>query len=139
VKEIPLRYVKANQVGIVLFVVLSFVLQQIWLLAALLVIQAAGLLTEGRLNPFIAVAKRVIRNKGTEMQAVELQRFNNILAILFLVLALLAFAIGWPIVGYAFSAMLLIAAGVALVGYCIGCTIYFQYKQFLAKRKIKTS
>jgi hypothetical protein len=136
-REIPMRYVKANQTGIVLGVILSFLFSQPWILAALWLIQVVGLLTEGRINLFVAIAKLVLTGKGKETQAVELQRFNNILAILFLTLALISFALGWPIVGYAFSAMMLLAASAALLGYCIGCTIYFWFKQLRAGRGIR--
>jgi cobalamin synthase len=135
-REVPMRYVKANQTGIVLTVVLSFLFQQPWLLAALWVIQVVGLLTEGRFNVFVAIAKLILKGKGQEMQAAELQRFNNVLAILFLTIALILFSFGWQIAGYIFSAMLLLAAGAALVGYCIGCTIYFWFKQLRAGRPI---
>lgn len=139
-KEIPMRYVKANQSGIVLLVIVSLLLQQPWIIAVLWVIQVAGLWTGGRFNPFVAIAKGLFPYRGNgETQAAELQRFNNVLAILFLTLSLLSHAIGWSIVGAIFSAFLLIAAGVALLGYCIGCTIYFQFKQFIARRKIKTT
>jgi hypothetical protein len=132
-----MRYVKSNQAGIVLFVILSLILQQPWILAALWFIQAVGLLTKGRLNLFIAIAKLVFKHKGTETQAFELQRFNNVLAVLFLTFATVFFGAGWQIAGYVFSAMLLVAAGAALLGYCIGCTIYFQYKQLLARRRVQ--
>jgi cobalamin synthase len=135
-REVPMRYVKANQTGIVLTVVLSFLFQQPWLLAALWVIQVVGLLTEGRFNVFVAIAKLILKGKGQEMQAAELQRFNNVLAILFLTIALILFSFGWQIAGYIFSAMLLLAAGAALLGYCIGCTIYFWFKQLRAGRSI---
>jgi hypothetical protein len=133
-REIPMRYVKANQLGIVITVVLSFLFSQAWLLAILWIIQVLGLLTEGRFNLFVAIAKQVLRDKGEETQAAELQRFNNILAIVFLTLALLSFSLGWEIVGYAFSAMLLLAASAALLGFCIGCTLYFWIKQLKAGR-----
>lgn len=137
-REVPMRYVKANQAGIVLSVILFFLLHQWWILAALWAIQLGGLLTEGKLNVFVQIAKRVIKNKGEETQAVELQRFNNTLAVLFLTLALVSFALGWEIVGYAFAAMLLLAAGAALIGFCIGCTIYFWIKQIRAGRFRRT-
>jgi hypothetical protein len=133
-REIPMRYVKANQLGIVITVVLSFLFSQAWLLAILWIIQVLGLLTEGRFNLFVAIAKQVLRDKGEETQAAELQRFNNILAIVFPTLALLSFSLGWEIVGYAFSAMLLLAASAALLGFCIGCTLYFWIKQLKAGR-----
>ncbi|MCC3377621.1 DUF4395 domain-containing protein [Cohnella sp. REN36] len=138
-REIPLPYIKSNQAGIVLFVVLSFVLSQPWLLAALWLVQVVGLLTQGRGNVFVLIAKPFLNPEGKETQAAELTRFNNSLAVLFLTLSLLAFALGWNVVGYIFAAMLIAAAGAALLGYCVGCTIYFQYKQFKARRRITPS
>jgi hypothetical protein len=138
-REVPMRYVKANQTGIVISVVLSFLFQQPWILAALWAIQLLGLLTEGRFSLFVIIAKLVLKDKGQETQAVELQKFNNTLAVLFLTASLISFALDWQIAGYAFASMLLIAASVALLGYCIGCTIYFWFKQIRAGRGIRRS
>jgi hypothetical protein len=138
-REVPIRYVKANQTGIVISVVLSFFFQQQWILAALWAIQLLGLLTEGRFSLFVIIAKLVLKDKGQETQAVELQKFNNTLAVLFLTASLISFALDWQIAGYAFASMLLIAASVALLGYCIGCTIYFWFKQIRAGRGIRRS
>ncbi|MET1175219.1 DUF4395 domain-containing protein [Paenibacillus amylolyticus] len=135
-REVPMRYVKANQVGIVLFVLLSFVFNPIVVLGALWSIQVVGLASSGKLNLFVQIGKAVLTGKGTETQAVELQRFNNILAVLFLSLALISFSLGWVATGYVFSVMLLAAASAALLGYCVGCTVYFWYKQLRAGRKI---
>lgn len=135
-REVPMRYVKANQVGIVLFVLLSFVFNPLVVLGALWSIQVVGLASSGKLNLFVQIGKGVLTGKGTETQAVELQRFNNILAVLFLSLALISFSLGWVAAGYAFSVMLLAAASAALLGYCVGCTVYFWYKQLRAGRKI---
>ncbi|MDK8193735.1 DUF4395 domain-containing protein [Paenibacillus sp. UMB7766-LJ446] len=135
-REVPMRYVKANQIGIVLFVVLSFLFNQPLILGALWIIQVVGLVSGGKLNLFVQIAKAVLTGKGTETQAVELQRFNNILAVLFLTLALISFGLGWQVAGYIFSSMLLLAASAALLGYCVGCTVYFWYKQLRAGRKI---
>jgi hypothetical protein len=55
-REVPMRYVKANQTGIVISVVLSFLFQQPWILAALWAIQLLGLLTEGRFSLFVIIA-----------------------------------------------------------------------------------
>lgn len=126
--EIPMPYIKANQTGIVLFVIASFLLTP-WLLAALWLIQITGLLSGGRLNLFIRAAKPYLKIQGKETQAVELARFNNTLAVMFLTLSVLSHALGWTIASYVFAAMLLAAASAALLGYCIGCTIYYQFKQ----------
>ncbi|MEK4272345.1 DUF4395 domain-containing protein [Paenibacillus sp. FSL R7-0026] len=135
-REVPMRYVKANQVGIVLFVLLSFVFNPLVVLGLLWIIQVVGLASSGKLNLFVQIGKAVLTGKGTETQAVELQRFNNILAVLFLSLALISFSLGWVAAGYVFSVMLLAAASAALLGYCVGCTVYFWYKQLRAGRKI---
>ncbi len=135
-REIPMPYIKANQTGIVLVVLLSFLLRQPWLLAALWAIQAIGLLTGGRWNLFIRLAKPYLRTEGRETQAAELAKFNNSLAVLFLTLSLLSHALGWTVAGYAFAVMLLLAASAALLGYCIGCTVYFQYKRLARKAKL---
>lgn len=135
-KEIPMSYIKANQAGIVLFVALTFATRQPWLLGLLLAVQLAGLLL--RWNLFVQAAKPFLRTDG-ETQAAELQRFNNVLAVLFLLLSVLSFSVGWTAAGYVFAGMLLAAAGTALLGYCIGCTVYFQYKQFLARRRLNRS
>ena len=134
-KEIPEPYVKANQIGIVLFVILTAVFDQPYLLLALLVIQVVGLLT-GK-NLFVLLAKPFLKVKGAPTQAQELQRFNNTLAVIFLTLSLLSFLIQLPFLGYIFAAMLFLAAFAAICGYCIGCTVYFQYKQFKARRKLR--
>ena len=126
--EIPMPYIKANQAGIVLFVIASFLFTP-WILLALWLIQIVGLLTGGRFNLFVRAAKPWLKVAGKETQAAELARFNNSLAVIFLTLSVLSFALGWSVATYAFAAMLLAAAGAALLGYCIGCTIYYQFKQ----------
>lgn len=126
--EIPMPYIKANQTGIVLFVIASFLLTP-WLLAALWLIQITGLLTGGGFNLFIRAVKPWLKTQGKDTQAAELARFNNALAVIFLTFSVLFFALGWTIASYVFAFMLLAAASAALLGYCIGCTIYYQFKQ----------
>ncbi|MFC3803697.1 DUF4395 domain-containing protein [Cohnella sp. GCM10012308] len=138
-KEVPMPYIKSNQTGIVLFAVLSFFFAPLWLLAILWLIEVVGLATGGKYNLFVRIAKPWLKTAGKETQALELARFNNTLAVTFLSLAVLSFSLGWTIAGYAFAVMLLAAAGAALLGYCIGCTVYFQYKQLLERRRIRHS
>ncbi|WP_261300916.1 DUF4395 domain-containing protein [Paenibacillus andongensis] len=135
-KEVPISYVKANQTGIVLFVLLAFAFQWTWLVTLLWVIQVLGLVGGGKWNLFVAVSKRFLSRSGTETQAAELTRFNNALAVLFLSLSLAFFAFGLNMVGYIFTGFLLLAAGAALLGYCIGCTIYYRYKQFIVRQRV---
>lgn len=135
--EIPMPYIKANQAGIVVFTIVALLLQQPWILAVLWVIQVIGLVPGKQWNLFVRLAKPFLPTEGRETQAAELQRFNNILAVSFLTLSLLSFAIGWTIAANVFAGMLITAAGVALLGYCIGCTMYYWYKQIIARRKLR--
>ncbi|MBP1961728.1 DUF4395 domain-containing protein [Paenibacillus aceris] len=137
-REVPISFVKANQTGIVVFVLLALAFQWPWLVAILWVIQVLGLAGGAKWNVFV-VAFKIFSHKETavETQAQELTRFNNALAVLFLSLSLAAFAIGWAFAGYLFAGFLLLAAGAALLGYCVGCTIYFQYKQFVNRQRFK--
>ncbi|NEW06525.1 DUF4395 family protein [Paenibacillus sp. SYP-B3998] len=48
-------------------------------------------------------------------------------------------ALGWVVIGYVFTGFLLLAAGAALLGYCIGCKIYYPYKIFLNKQRSRRS
>lgn len=137
--EIPMRYVHANQIGIVIFVVAAIAFQQPYVLLALFLVQAVGFVAGIRANLFVAIVRAVLRrsvvDKG-QTQAAELTRFNNALALLFLAVSLVCFAIGWNIAGYVVAALLGCAALSALFGYCIGCTIYYQYKRLRAQRRI---
>lgn len=130
-------YVKANQTGIVLLLIAAFVFRQPWLIAVLWLIQLAGLLSGGKWNLFVGIAKPFLNTAKSQTQAAELQRFNNTLAVIFLTLSLASFALGWTIAAYVFAAFLFLAAGAALLGYCIGCTVYYWVKQVSARRRLK--
>ncbi|NIK78236.1 hypothetical protein FHS15_003374 [Paenibacillus castaneae] len=140
-KEIPIPYVRSNQAGIVIVLIVAISLQLPWLIAALWAIQLAGLLFGPKANLFIRIAQpflqRFIASAHTE--AAELLRFNNGLGIGFLTFSLLSLSLGWTVAGYIFAGMMGCAALAAILGYCIGCTIYFQFKQFRARKRIRQS
>jgi len=134
-KEIPLPLVKSNQIGIVLFAALAIALQSPWLLLALWLVQAAGFAFGPRANLFMRLARPLLRARlaTADTQAAELLRFNNGLGLLFLTAALVLFAAGLPAAAYVFAGFLLAAAFVALCGYCVGCVMYYQFKQLKYK------
>lgn len=139
-KEIPIVYVRSNQLGIVLTIIAALAFQLPWLIAALWIVQVVGLVLGPRGNLFIAAVIPLTAKWATsgKTEAAELQRFNNFLGVGFLTLSLLSFLPGWVTLGYVFAGMMGAAALAALLGYCIGCTIYFQFKQFRAKRLNRT-
>ncbi|MGO4179916.1 DUF4395 domain-containing protein [Paenibacillus sp. TAF43_2] len=135
-KEIPIPFVRSNQVGIVAVLLLAIGLQLPWLIAALWIIQIIGLIFGTKANLFIIAARPFLNGRisSAQTEAAELQRFNNSLGVGFLTFSLLSFMLGWSAAGYIFAGMMGAAALAAILGFCIGCTIYFQYKQFRARR-----
>ncbi|HBI05079.1 MAG TPA: DUF4395 domain-containing protein [Paenibacillaceae bacterium] len=137
-KEIPISKVRMNQWGIVLFVLLSIFLQSPWFIVGLLVIQGIGFVGGIKWNLFIRLTEPLQRKKeGKEKtESAELQRFNNGIALFLLTVSVLFFGIGWELAGYITALMVSVAAFVAICGFCIGCVIYFQFKQWKALRGI---
>lgn len=135
-KEIPIPYVRANQWGIVIFILSGILLQQFTLIVALLVIQLIGFLGGIQWNLFVQVAKPFLKDRlqHAQTEAQELQRFNNSIAIILLAAATLAHYTGLITISVILAGMVALAAFVAICGYCIGCTLYFQYKQWKLRR-----
>jgi hypothetical protein len=132
--DIPMPFVKANQIGIVAFILLATIFKMPFILILLWVIQITGAIFGS--NLFIQLAKLFVKVEGKETQARELQRFNLTLGILFLTLSILCFANNWIFAGYLFSWVLGVVALAAISGYCLGCTIYYQFKRIKSMRSI---
>lgn len=131
-KEIPIPYVRTNQAGIVLFVLLGIFLRQPALIIVLWLIQVVGLWLGARGNLFIRLVSPFLagRVKSAATEAAELQRFNNSIAVLLLTIAVLCFWLSpASIAGYIFAGMVALAAFIAICGFCVGCFLYFQFKQ----------
>ena len=64
----------------------------------------------------------------------EQQQFNQKLAVFFLAGGLFSFWAGWDAAGYAFTAMVGLSAFIAILGFCIGCFMLFQWKRFVHQR-----
>lgn len=134
-KEIPIFKVRSNQWGIVLFVLLSIVLQSPWFIVGLWVIQLIGFVGGIKWNLFNRITQPFQpKNNNGKTESAELQKFNNGIALFLLTLSVLFFAIGWEVAGYITALMVSVAAFVAICGFCIGCVIYFQFKQWKSLR-----
>jgi len=135
-QEIPLAKVRSNQIGIVIWIIVSIALDMPWLIAVLWLIQVLTLLLGSGANVFVTLleplAKAIYGTKHTE--AKELVRFNLSIGLTFLTLSLLCVSLQWKLAAYIIAGMMGAAALAALLGYCIGCTIYFQYKKYKALR-----
>ncbi|MEF3305052.1 DUF4395 domain-containing protein [Paenibacillus sp. GYB003] len=130
---IPRPLVRVNQWAIVLAVVLTWATGAYWILAVPLLAGAFGVIFD--FNPIMRLAKLFLRKPLTAYVPEDKagQQFNQVLAVTFLLLALLGFAFEWPVMAYAFSAMVAGAAFVAICGFCVGC--FVRYRWLLFRRK----
>lgn len=65
------------------------------------------------------------------------QRFNSTIASLCLSGGVSGFAAGLPVVDYIFTVMVALASFAAILGFCIGCFIHFQWNQYVYRKKQK--
>ncbi|OAS15651.1 DUF4395 domain-containing protein [Paenibacillus oryzisoli] len=133
VDEVPLHRVRGNQLGILLSIVTSVLAQQFWILAIPLIIQLISRSYGVKYNLFVRLFAPLFP-VSTRTESRELLRFNNLLAILFLIVTLTASLFNLMALAYITLSMLTIAVVLALSGFCFGCFIYFQWKQYLARR-----
>ena len=130
-REIPLIYIKSNQTGIVIFSTLAILFRQPVLIFILLGVELLGLLFGLKWNLFVQLSKLFIKNKfdKSKTQAAELTKFNNTLAVIFLLISTSFFIAGNSIAGYVVVGILNVVVVVALAGFCLGCFLYFQFKR----------
>ncbi|WP_159883672.1 DUF4395 domain-containing protein [Paenibacillus puerhi] len=131
-KEVPVPFVRTNQFGIVLFVAAAMLLQAPAWIAALWAVQVLTLWRGVQANLFVQLAAPLLKNRlaGAQTESRELQRFNNSIAVILLTLSLIGFWLdrdGWT--GYVFAGFVALAALVALLGFCVGCFMYYQWKR----------
>ncbi|MEC0183174.1 DUF4395 domain-containing protein [Paenibacillus peoriae] len=133
--SIPRPLVRANQWVIVLSVVFTWITGVYWVLAIPLVAGLLGVIFN--FNPVMRVAKLFLKKSPSSYMQEDRgqQRFNQLLAVFFLLVAWVGFIFQWSIVAYVFSAMVLVAAVVAILGFCIGCFILYQWSQYQYRRK----
>lgn len=119
----------------VVVLVAAFALQQPWLTTLVLALVLPGLIWGRQANLLAHLGRRIF---GASLaQAVREDRrliyFNNLLLVVMLGLAQPAFWLGQPMIGWALTGMVAAAAGLALAGYCIGCTLFYQFKLYQYK------
>lgn len=133
--SIPRPLVRTNQWVIVLSVLLSWVTGVYWILAVPLIAGLMGLVFD--FNPIMRMAKGFLKKDPSAYIPEDKgqQRFNQLLAVIFLLIALVSHIMHWTVFGYAASAMVCLAAFIAILGFCIGCFIHYQWSQFKARSR----
>ena len=136
VRTIPRPLVRTNQWFIVLSVLVTWFFDQPWVLAIPLSAGFMGLIFG--FNPIMKVASLFLKKSPTEYipEEWDQQQFNQVIAVSCLAIGLTSFLAGWQVVAYVFSAMVALAAVIAILGFCIGCFIRFQWQQYMNRKSV---
>lgn len=130
-KDIPINYIRTNQVILAVLTLSSIVLQNGWLLLVTFFFVITPLIIGSKGNISFYIAKRMFpKINGEKTEAAELQRFNQTIAATLLTIALLVYFLTASWIAWLFVGMVFAAVTVALMGYCVGCFFYFQWKKF---------
>ncbi|MEK3877502.1 MULTISPECIES: DUF4395 domain-containing protein [unclassified Paenibacillus] len=132
---IPRPLVKLNQAFIVISVLLALLTGLHWILALPLAAGLSGLIFG--YNPVIRLCSPLLTKPRSAyvLEDPEQQQFNQKIAVFCLAGGLVSFLAGWTIAGYIFTMMVGIAATVAILGFCIGCFIHYQWRMYTYRRK----
>jgi hypothetical protein len=128
--DIPMPIVKLNRWTLMIGVLVGFALQQPLVTTLLFLILLPAVLFGQKRSLMFQIGKRLFarQNLTAEREDRRLMRFNNSIALILFGVAQVAFLTGFTILGWVFSLMVATAAGVALVGFCFGCFLYYQFK-----------
>ncbi|SER26620.1 protein of unknown function [Gracilibacillus ureilyticus] len=131
--SIPKPLVQINQLFI-LVTVLSGLLITPYILLLPLAVGIFTLITKN--NPIILFSKHFLQKAPKEYPQEDKQQqiFNQWIATVCIGLSVIFFSLEITIPAYAFSVMVIIASGLALLGFCIGCTIRYRYMMWRYKR-----
>ena len=134
VRSVPRPLVRLNQWFIFLSVVVTWASGIEWILALPLLAGILGLAFG--FNPIMQAGKLFLRKKPSEYIPEEWaqQQFNQLIAVICLAGGLISYLLGWEIVAYIFTGMVAVASFVAILGFCVGCFIRFQWQQYRYKK-----
>lgn len=133
--SIPRPAVRANQWVIVLSVLITWITGFYWILLLPFLAGFAGLLFN--FNPVMKFARLFLRKSPDHyiQEDVADQKFNQTIAVSLLGVAFLCFVFGFTVAGYIVSALVFIAATVAILGFCIGCFIRHRYLMYKSRKR----
>lgn len=135
--SIPRPLVRVNQWTIFLSVILTWITGNAWVLLVPLIANLLGFAFG--FNPIMRLAKLFLTKepKSYIPEDAQQQRFNSNIATFCLAGGFICFLIGWNVAAYIFMVMVAVASFVAILGFCVGCFVHFQAKQFMYRRKQK--
>lgn len=136
VRSIPRPLVRTNQWVIVLSVLLTWFTKQEWILAIPLAAGLLGLIIH--FNPIIWLAKFFLKKHPSEYipEDWDQQQFNQMISVICLAGGLISYLLNWNVLGAIFTTMVALAAFIAILGFCVGCFIRYQWKQYQYRKNL---
>ncbi|TKD71403.1 DUF4395 domain-containing protein [Pseudalkalibacillus hwajinpoensis] len=137
--SIPRPLVRLNQSFIFIFAT-SFIVSSNWLfLAVPLLAGLMGILFQ--FNPVIKAGKLFLKKPLSTYipEDAEQQNFNQKIAVTLLTIALIGHISSVQWLAITSAIMVALASLVAILGFCVGCFVRFQWKQFQYRRSQHSS
>ena len=133
---IPKPLVRLNQSFIALSAILYLISSNRLLLILPIIFGLSSIFLN--YNPLFVLGKRFLKKPMNEyiQEDKAQQRFNQILALSMYILAFVSISLGQVLVSYIFAAMVFLASTIALLGFCIGCFIHYQYHMWKYRRSL---
>lgn len=127
---IPMPIVTLNRAILCFGILLAIATQQIWITTLLFLILLPAVVFGRKYSVIYQLGVKLFKNKiqNAEYEDASLQRFNNGIATFLLGISQIAFLFSQYLTGWIFSGMVMLASGVALAGFCVGCFLYYQFK-----------
>jgi hypothetical protein len=135
--NIPMPIVRLNRWTLVIGILAGLALQWPLVTTALFLILLPAVIWGQRGSLIFKTGKRLIalgvlksKDRDEDGEDRRLMRFNNSIAVTLLGLAQVAFLVGVPIVGWALSLLVVAAASAALMGFCLGCVLFYRFRVY---------
>ena len=89
-------------------------------------------------NPLFVLGKKFLKKPMNEyiQEDKAQQRFNQILALSMYILAFVSISLSQVLISYIFATLVFLASTIALMGFCIGCFIHYQYHMWKYRRSL---
>lgn len=135
-KSIPRPLVRINQSFIALSALLYLISSQVYFLILPIVFGISSLVLN--YNPIIEFSKKFLKKPKNEyvQEDVAQQRFNQMLALTMFVLSFISYYLNIQWLSVTFAIMVFLASTIAVLGFCIGCFIHYQFNMWQYRRSL---
>lgn len=133
---IPRPLVRLNQFMIAISSISYSITGIIWILIIPIMIGISSLFFD--YNPLMIFGKKFLKKPLNEyiQEDKAQQRFNQILALTMLISSFISYILNLDILSNIFALMVFSASTLALMGFCIGCFIHYQYHMWKYRKSL---